>query len=460
MILDTATRTLEIVLGEAMTTSNCDITASYAMTSQTSFVTAAASLVSNGTTAVTVVPAPDVSTQIQVNEVRLHNNDTVTHVVTLRLNDNGTRRVVLTQILAAGRDFLYTPASGGAVSITSSDVIAALSYTPYNATNPSGYQTAANVNATLASPPAIGGTAANAATFTSVNTGPLAGFRNAVTNGGMDVWQRGTSIAATNGAYLADRWKTLLDGSGSTATVSRVAWALDTGTSWSLSYAVTVAGSGGTYRQLLHPIEDVRTYSGKQVTVSFWATTASGTATVGIWLQQYFGTGGSPSASVNQTVQNITATTTPTRYSATFTLPTIVGKTLGSNNDHYLGVVFNLPVNTVVTVAVTDVQVEPGPVSTPFEIRPQQIEFALCQRHFQTGSTTLQGYGVTGTGISITHPLPVVMRVAPTLTPTASNTNLTSPVLGAAADHLGAVGTVTATGNFSLSYTWTASAEL
>ncbi len=38
----------------------------------------------------------------------------------------------------------------GAVTLTSGDVTAALTFTPYNAANPAGYQTAANVTATLA----------------------------------------------------------------------------------------------------------------------------------------------------------------------------------------------------------------------------------------------------------------------------------------------------------------------
>jgi hypothetical protein len=83
----------------------------------------------------------------------------------------------------------------GAVVMSSGDVTTALTFTPYNATNPSGYQTAANVTTALAagqpgafstlsasgivsgigfstylaSPPAIGGTAAAAGAFTTLS---------------------------------------------------------------------------------------------------------------------------------------------------------------------------------------------------------------------------------------------------------------------------------------------------
>ncbi|HEX3574564.1 MAG TPA: hypothetical protein VHU42_08200, partial [Rhodopila sp.] len=115
MILDQPTRTLEIILGEAMATSNCDIVACYATsalasgTSGGTFTTAVAQAASNGTTAVTVVPAPAGGAQTQVNEVRVHNNDTISHRIMLRLNDGGTVRIVLAKTVSAGSDFLYSP---------------------------------------------------------------------------------------------------------------------------------------------------------------------------------------------------------------------------------------------------------------------------------------------------------------------------------------------------------------
>lgn len=144
MILDSAFRSLQIVLGEAKTTTDCDITACYAATTAAgTFQTFLQHEVSNGTTPVTVLNAPAVGTQYICNEVRLHNNDTVTHTVTLRLLDGTTTRIVYTGVVASSADWSYTPGSGavvagvasfntrsGAVTLLSADVTTALGFTP------------------------------------------------------------------------------------------------------------------------------------------------------------------------------------------------------------------------------------------------------------------------------------------------------------------------------------------
>lgn len=113
MILDSTLKSLQILLGEVITTSNCDITASYADQSTDGFLPGANDTVTNGVTAVTAVAAPTAGYQRSVQEVRVHNNDTVTHTITLRLNDNGTFRIVQSQSITSGGDFLYSPTSGG-----------------------------------------------------------------------------------------------------------------------------------------------------------------------------------------------------------------------------------------------------------------------------------------------------------------------------------------------------------
>lgn len=118
MILDTPVRSLRIVLGEAHTTTACDIVACFGQQSATgTFITALSQVASTGTTPVTIVAAPLLGTQNLVQEVRLHNSDTVTHTVVLQLLDNATTRTVYSGTVLPGADWVYTPGAGTAGTI-------------------------------------------------------------------------------------------------------------------------------------------------------------------------------------------------------------------------------------------------------------------------------------------------------------------------------------------------------
>jgi hypothetical protein len=113
----------------------------------------------------------------------------------------------------------------GAVVMNSGDVTTALTFTPYNATNPSGYQTAAQVTAAI----------------------PTAGY---VDNGGFAINQRsyvsGTALAA--GAFGHDRWKGGAGGCTYTFTQSGAPATTITITAGTLQQVVEGAALiGGTY---------------------------------------------------------------------------------------------------------------------------------------------------------------------------------------------------------------------
>lgn len=227
-------------------------------------------------------------------------------------------------------------------------------------------------------------------TANSYNSGQLAGFRNVVINGNFDIWQRGTSFSFTSGSiYSADRWLTVGNGSGQVGTISQQLFTpgqtdVPGEPAYFLRHAVTTAPTGQTYGGLIQNIEGVRTFAGQKVTVSFYAKAATTMTLPYVQLCQIFGTGGSPSATTyNNVATSITIPTTWQKFSFTYTLPSISGKTIGTNGDDLLQLVFNLPQNTTYTFDLASVQVELGAVSTPFERKTLAIETLLCQRYYQ-----------------------------------------------------------------------------
>ena len=162
---------------------------------------------------------------------------------------------------------------------------------------------------------------------------------NRILNGSFDFWQRGTSFTAN--AYGADRW--INQNSGGTVTQNRRSFALgDTYGSNSptfyLRQLVTGQSTSGHYAITTQLIEGVRSYAGQTITVLGWARRSSGSGNMALELEQNFGTGGSPSAVVNAiSPTTVTLTSDWIPFAAVMTVPSITGKTLGTNNNDFLG---------------------------------------------------------------------------------------------------------------------------
>ena len=203
----------------------------------------------------------------------------------------------------------------------------------------------------------------------SINGGPLAGFRNAIINGNFAVNQRGVSgtVTLSAGAYGHDRWKA--GASGCTYTFA---------TSANVTTLTITAGS------LVQVIEGASLFSGTY-TLSFTGT-AQGKIGAGS-----FGDSG------------------------------ITGSATGGTN---LAIEFN-------TGTVSQVQLEPGSVATPFERRPVGTELALCQRYFCRTRYVVR-FSATGAGQIFENSIywPQTMRANPTTTLDATGTvNGTATVL-------------------------------
>ncbi|EUB87952.1 carbohydrate binding domain-containing protein [Pseudomonas sp. GM30] len=207
--------------------------------------------------------------------------------------------------------------------------------------------------------------------------------RNVLINGGFDIWQRGTTNQGPNiGGYVADRFRCDWNGNAAVA-ISRQDFAPGqtdvTGEpSYFLRWQQTTAGVGATEHKISQGVESVRTLAGKTATVTFWAR-SDAARPLKVTIGQYFGNGGSEA--VVKVVDVFALSTAWAKYSATFEVPVIAGKMLGTND--YLRLAFDLPLNVLQTVDLARVQLEEGPVSTPFEYRPVGEELMLCQRYFE-----------------------------------------------------------------------------
>jgi hypothetical protein len=183
-----------------------------------------------------------------------------------------------------------------------------------------------------------------------------------------------------------------------------------------LRNAVTVAGTGATYHSIQQKIEDVRTFAGQTITVSFWAKAeASRSITFGVY--QNFGSGGS--STVFPTGGTATVSTSWARYSATISVPSISGKTIGTNS--FLAFAIDCPLNAISTTDIWGVQVEAGSVATPFQTATGTIqgELAACQRYYyretpQSGGPFGFGWAFNTVGGVAIVDFPVTMRIAPT----------------------------------------------
>ena len=151
----------------------------------------------------------------------------------------------------------------------------------------------------------------------------FAAGKNKIINGDFNVNQRNFTSTTTATTFGHDRWR--LRSAGGTTTYSTQAFTPGTAPvagyeSTNFARLVTSGQSGvNDYASIEQPIEDVRTFAGQTVTVSFWAKASTGTPNVGLTMQQYFGSGGS---AVTYTSPAVTAITTSwARYSFNVNVP-------------------------------------------------------------------------------------------------------------------------------------------
>jgi hypothetical protein len=269
--------------------------------------------------------------------------------------------------------------------------------------------------------------------------------KNIMINGGMDIWQRGTTGTATSGTagqgYNADRWQNY---SGSNAiTVSRQATADSTNLP-NIQYCGRIQrNSGQTSLNAINLVQNLESsnsipFAGKTVVLSFYARKGANFSSTSNLLGAtlWSGTGSDQSILAGYTgqaaviSQNSTLTSTWQR----FTYSATVGATATQ-----LGLVINYtPTGTASTndyFEITGVQLELGSTATTFSRAGSggiQGELGACMRYYQTslppGSithslTTSQVVNAQNTQFTSGIRFAVPMRVAPTVTVFGRNNN-------------------------------------
>jgi len=179
--------------------------------------------------------------------------------------------------------------------------------------------------------------------------------------------------------------------------------------------------------------------AGQTATVSFWARATYGTPKIGANLRQEFGSGGSGAVDVNG--QSATLSTSWARYSFTFSVPSVSGKTIGTSSFLSQNIWFSAGSTQATqsgsvglqsaTFQVWGVQLEAGQTSTAFQTATGTIqgELAACQRYYYRVSGVdghLVGIGqcFSTTGALAYIAYPVNMRVRPTALEQSGTANL------------------------------------
>ena len=264
--------------------------------------------------------------------------------------------------------------------------------------------------------------------------GSIEAGKNAIINGGFDVWQRGTSIANTSVGYTADRY--FLQ-SYNAMTISRQATG-DTTNLPNITYAARVQRDSGTsatnFVYFTQSIESLnsRQFAGKTVNFSFYARKGANFSSASSLLtgELLSGTGTDQAVlgytgSTNVLSTTATLTTTWQRFTFTATVPSTSNE-LG----FYVGYT---PVGTAGAAdyfEITGIQLELGSVATTFSRAGgnTQGELAACQRYYEstlggtTAVTNMVGApvmaGNTGSNIyrALYIPYKVTKRTVPTIT--------------------------------------------
>lgn len=220
--------------------------------------------------------------------------------------------------------------------------------------------------------------------------GQLAGFRNILMNGGNAVSRRyaqpASNAAETRVAiYPFDRWFV-----GNVTSPINYAWSSDVTYRDSRPAMSISVNQPNWYIGQNIEFKDARKLAGLVCTMSFWAKSSSpqncdfGWA----WVDHVTGSGVPIPGTTNYS-EAISLQSTWTFHTITFVMPDLNSINPANFVDTWAGqaALINLDANTI--VELQDLQLEAGPVATPFEVVPQFIEKPLLERFLTVWSPSI-----------------------------------------------------------------------
>jgi hypothetical protein len=143
-----------------------------------------------------------------------------------------------------------------------------------------------------------------------------------------------------------------------------------------LNFACSIAGSGQTSLTAKYFMADVEQFQNLPASFGLWARKTGSAVDIEIALTQYFGSGGTPSSDVSTVILTQTLTDTWTKYTAVnFTLPSIAGKTLGTNDDSLLILEIRYPLSASCNIDIENIQLNEGTKLPPYEYETTELKF-------------------------------------------------------------------------------------
>jgi hypothetical protein len=211
-------------------------------------------------------------------------------------------------------------------------------------------------------------------------------YRQALINGNFDVWQRGTvfNFAANVNPispYTADRWY-ITKNWGDVYTITRQAFtAGQTTVPNNPKYFLRSTYNSGVGKavNVVQKIEGLP-FSGKTITISFWAKSNVANS-LNILFEQYYSSG----IEDGWSTKSVTLSTTWTQYTYTVNVASSAGKTIDDNVCASTVLLQCGFTNANDYVDIAQVQVNVGVTALPFAPKSYGDELKACQRYYQTG---------------------------------------------------------------------------